>query len=235
MMRPCAAGPNGGGAPLLQSAGFVAAVAEAYIESFAMITQYVGRFAIVAVLALAGCAERNEFSGETTTTKESRDIGAIRKLAADWRIGWLTGDADLLLSLYTDDPVLMPQDQPVVVGKDAIRPLYEAVLKEYDFQSEGTLKEVVVSGDVGYYWSAYTLTATPKAGGEAIKSTGKTVCIVRREPGGAWKIARLINNSDGATTAPDMQQNGDPDGAADGGDPIRSETNRTSTAASTRR
>lgn len=186
-----------------------------------MITQYVSRFAIVVVLALAGCAERNDFSGEPKTTNEHEDIEAIRKLAADWRSGWLTGDADLLLSLYTDDPVLMPQDQPAVVGKDAIRPLYEAVLKEYNFQSEGVLKEVVVSGDVGYYWSAYTLTATPKDGGEAIKSTGKTVCIVRRQPEGAWKIARLINNSDGATTARDMQQNGEPDAAPDAGTPLR--------------
>lgn len=195
---------------------------------------YVSRFAIVMFLALAGCAERNGASGESATRKENEDIEAIRKLAADWRSGWLTGDADLLLSLYADDPVLMPQDQPAVAGKDAIRALYEAVLKEYDFQSEGTLKEVVVSGDVGYYWSAYALTATPKAGGEAIESTGKTVCIVRREPGGAWKIARLINNSDGATMARDTRQNGE-DSAANGNQPIRPETNRTSSAAGSHR
>ena len=35
-------------------------------------------------------------------TKESEDIEAIRRLAADWRSGWLAGDADLLLSLYVD-------------------------------------------------------------------------------------------------------------------------------------
>jgi len=200
-----------------------------------MIMQYVSWIAIVMVLALAGCAERNDSLGDSTTTKENEDIEAIRQLAADWRSGWLTGDVDLLLSLYTDDPVLMPQDQPAVVGKDAIRPLYEAVLKEYDFQSEGTLKEVVVSGDVGYFWSAYTLTATPKAGGQAIQSTGKTVSIVRRESGGAWKIARLINNSDGVTTAEEPPQNSEPEGAVNRSQPIRAEANRTSSAASPRR
>jgi len=133
-------------------------------------------------------------------TRQDKDIDAIKKLAADWRTGWLTGDTELLLSPYVDDPVVMPQDQPPVMGKDAIRSIYQAVLKEYAFSSEGKLMEVEASGDWGYFWSTYTLTATPKAGGEPIKSTGKSVFIVKRQPGGAWKIARLMDNSDGAPT-----------------------------------
>ena len=133
----------------------------------------------------------------------TKDIQAIRQLAADWRSGWRAGDADLLLSLYADDPVVMPQDQPAVIGIDAIRSLYQSVLKEFDFKSEGTLMEVEASGDWGYFWSTYTLTATPKAGGKPIKSAGKSVFIVKRQPGGAWKIARLIDNSDGAPTDQD--------------------------------
>ena len=128
-------------------------------------------------------------------SRRTEDIHAIQQLAADWRSGWLSGDADSLLSLYGDEPVLMPQDQPAVIGKDAIRSLYRLVLKEYDFKSEGTLMEVEASGDWGYFWSTYKLTATPKAGGETIESEGKLLYIVQRQPGGAWKIARLIDNS----------------------------------------
>ena len=138
-------------------------------------------------------------------SRRTEDIHAIQQLAADWRSGWLSGDADSLLSLYGDEPVLMPQDQPAVIGKDAIRSLYRLVLKEYDFKSEGTLMEVEASGDWGYFWSTYTLTATPKAGGKPIKSVGKSVFIVKREPGGAWKIARLMDNSDGAPMDQDMR------------------------------
>jgi len=166
--------------------------------------------------------------------KQNEDIEAIKQLAETWRSGWLAADADLLLSLYADEPVLMPQDQPVVAGKGAIRPLYEAVLKEFDFRSEGSVKEVVVSGDMGYFWSAYTLTATPKAGGEPMKVTGKSLFIVKRESGGAWKIARLMDNSDGVMPGQDKQQKGE-DGPANGSQPIRSETNRTSSAAGSRR
>ena len=133
-------------------------------------------------------------------TRRDEDIDAIKRLAEDWRSGWLAGDAELLLSLWAEEPVLMPQDQPAVFGKDAIRSLYQIVLNEYDFKSEGSLKEVEASGDWGYFWSTYALTATPKAGGEPITSAGKSVFIVRRQAGGAWKIARLMDNNDGAGT-----------------------------------
>ncbi len=128
-------------------------------------------------------------------SSRSADIRAIKQLADDWRSGWLAGDVEALLSLYADQPVLMPQGQPVVRGKDAIRPLYQAVLKEVSIKSEGTLMEVEASGDLGYFWSTYKLTATPKAGGAPIESKGKSLFIVKRQPGGAWKIARLIDNS----------------------------------------
>ena len=177
-----------------------------------MMKQHISKFAIIVALALTGCTEQKDSSGDSVMTKQNEDVEAIKQLAADWRSGWLAGDADLLLSLYADEPVLMPQDQPVVVGKDAIRPLYEAVLKEFDFKSEATVKEVVVSGDMGYLWSAYTLTATPKAGGEPMYVAGKSIYIVKRGSGGAWKIARLMDNSDGAATAEEMRQNGEPHG-----------------------
>lgn len=123
------------------------------------------------------------------------DIQAIKKLAADWRSGWLAGDVEALLSLYGDDAVLMPQGHPAIRGKDAIRPLYEAALKEVTIKSEGTLMDIETSGDWGYFWSTYKLTATPKSGGETIESEGKSLFIVKRQPDGAWKITRLIDNS----------------------------------------
>ena len=127
--------------------------------------------------------------------RRNEDIKAIEKLAADWRSGWLAGDVEALLSLYADEPVLMPQGQPAVIGKDAIRPLYQAVLKEVAIKSEGKLMEVEASGDWGYFWSTYRLTATPKAAGKTVESEGKSLFIVKRQSGGAWKIARLIDNS----------------------------------------
>ena len=129
-------------------------------------------------------------------TRKSEDLAAIKKLAEDWSSGWDRGDTEALLSLYTSDPVLMPQGQPVVTGKDAIRSLYQSFFKDFTIKGEGKVVEVEVSGDLGYFWSSYTLTATPKTGGERIKAEGKSVFVVRRQKDNSWKIARLIDNSD---------------------------------------
>ncbi len=135
-------------------------------------------------------------SANANVGNRSEDLRAIRRLAAEWRTGWLAGDADALLSLYAERPVLMPQGQPAIFGKKAIGSAYRAVLKEVVIKSKGTLKEVEVCGNWGYFWSTYTLTARPKAGGKPIRSKGKSVFIVKRQADGAWKIARLIDNSD---------------------------------------
>jgi uncharacterized protein (TIGR02246 family) len=129
-------------------------------------------------------------------SNQCEDVAAIRKLAEDWSAGWDRGDTEALLSLYTDDPVLMPQGQPAVTGKNAIRAIYQSFFGEFTVKGEGEVVEVEASGDLGYFWNRYALTATPRAGGELIRGEGKSVFIVRRQGDGSWKIARLIDNSD---------------------------------------
>lgn len=128
-------------------------------------------------------------------TRQSKDVAAIKKLAKDWSTGWNRSDIETLLSLYTNDPILIPQGQPAVIGKKAIRARYKSFFKEFTVKGKGKIVEVAVSGDLGYFWSSYTLTATPKAGGDQIKGEGRSVFIVKRHDDNSWKIARLIDNS----------------------------------------
>jgi uncharacterized protein (TIGR02246 family) len=129
-------------------------------------------------------------------TKQSKDIAAIKKLAKDWSSVWNSGDVKALLSLFTKAPVLMPQGLPPVIGKRAIGSLYKPLFVGYTIKGKGTVVEIEVSGDLGYFRSSYTLTAAPKTGGEQIKSKGKSMFIVKRQSDGSWKISRLIDNSD---------------------------------------
>ncbi len=96
----------------------------------------------------------------------SEDLAAIKKIALDWNSGWDSGNAEALLALYEEDPVLMPQGQPAVFGKDAIRLLYQSVFKDFIIKGNGKVIEVEVPGNLGYFWSSYSLIATPKAGGD---------------------------------------------------------------------
>ncbi len=129
-------------------------------------------------------------------TKQNKDIAAFKKLAMDWTAAWNRGDAEALLSLYARKPVLLPQGHPAVAGRKTIRSLYQSLFKEFIVKGRGKVVEIEVSGDLGYFWSSYTLTALPKAGGRKIKGKGKSIFIVKRQADNSWKIARVIDNSD---------------------------------------
>ena len=157
---------------------------------------------IIVVLMFAGCIKQANVRKDTIMSKQTEDITAIKQLAADWHAGWLTGDPETLLDLLSDEPVLIMSHEPAIIGKEAIRTLYQYVFENYTFTSDENYTrtsdveqmEVEVDGDLGYIWSRYTNTETPKAGGETIKDHGQAVSIVRRQHDGSWKFARLIIN-----------------------------------------
>ncbi len=157
---------------------------------------------ITIVLMLIGCTKQANLPEENIMSRQTEDIAAIKQLAEDWRAGWLGGDPETLLALLSDEPVLIMSHEPAIIGKEAIRTLYQYVFENYTFTSDENYirttdvgqMEVEVDGDLGYIWSRYTNTETPKAGGETIKDHGQAVSIVRCQHDGSWKFARLIIN-----------------------------------------
>lgn len=131
-----------------------------------------------------------------TMISQKDDMDAIRKLATDWSAGWNRGDIQELLSLYTDDPIMIPHGQPAVIGKNAIRVLYQSFFEKFTVEGKGKILDVQVSSDLGYLCSSYTLIATPKTGEEPIKGDGKSIFIVKRQDKNSWKIAILLDTSD---------------------------------------
>ena len=159
-------------------------------------------FTITIILMLVGCTRQTMLPEGTIMSRQTEDIAAIKQLAEDWRAGWLSGDPETLLALLSDEPVLIMSSEDPIIGKEAIRELYQYVFENYTFTSDENYTrttdveqmEVEVDGDLGYIWSKYTNTETPKAGGETIKDGGQAVSIVRRQHDGSWKFARLIIN-----------------------------------------
>jgi uncharacterized protein (TIGR02246 family) len=157
---------------------------------------------IIVVLILAGCIKQANVRKDTIMSKQTEDIAAIKQLGKDWSAGWLSGDPETLLALLTDEPALIMSSEDPIIGTEAIRTLYQYVFENYTFASDAEFTrttdveqmEVEVDGDLGYIWSSYTNTETPKAGGETIADHGQAVSIVRRQHDGSWKFARLIIN-----------------------------------------
>ena len=120
---------------------------------------------------------------------------AVAALWEEYSASLNAGDLDRWLSLWTEDGVQMPPDEPSVVGKQSIRVRNQSVLDAFTFDITITNQEVVAVGDLAYSRGVYEATLTPKQGGETISIDGKYMTILRRQSDGSWKIHRDIFNS----------------------------------------
>ena len=150
-------------------------------------------------------------------TENTEDIAGVNKLAEDYAAAWAKGDPELLLACYADDAVVIMSHEDPIVGKEALRELYQHVFASQKTEEEGggmaSMAEAMgldpedytitsggdegtkeVSGDLGYLWSTYFSSATPKpgVGGEPIKDSGVSLLIVRRQEDGTWKVALMM-------------------------------------------
>jgi ketosteroid isomerase-like protein len=133
---------------------------------------------------------------------EQEQLAAIKTLHKTDREASLKGDFTTLITLLTDDCVLIPPDKPPISGKDAIQKYFdeqkkllsEIEITEYthDFQ------EIKIRGNWAYEWGYFSNTAKSKVSGELIRSSGKLFRIIEHQEDGSWKVARSIWNIDSA-------------------------------------
>lgn len=148
---------------------------------------------LLAVLfLLAACAP--DEAGEGT---RGQDVtGAVEGIWDEYASSLMDGDIDRWLSLWTEDGIQMPPDEPPVVGKERIRERNQAVADQFTFDDmEIQNAEVASAGDWAYARGTYTATLLPRGEGIPIRVDGKYMSILRRQPDGSWRIHRDIFNS----------------------------------------
>jgi len=97
-------------------------------------------------------------------------------------------------SLFLDDAVINPPNEPAVKGRAAIR----TWLEKFPPITEFKLNNEKVEGgeDLAYVRGTYTMTITPPGAPGPVKDSGKFVTIVRRQPDGRWLCAVDMFSSD---------------------------------------
>ena len=73
-----------------------------------------------------GCQQGEEVA-EEPAVDISVDIEANKNLIDAWDKAHNSGDIEGLMSLYTDDAVRIPPNKPALVGKEAIRSLFQEI------------------------------------------------------------------------------------------------------------
>ena len=105
------------------------------------------------------------------------------------------GDVNAWVGAFTADGVQMPPNAPANLGRESIRAWSQAFLAPFRVQFALAVDEVQVAGDWAFERGTYTISLTPKAGGEPIQDIGKYITIYERQTSGAWGMGRDIWNS----------------------------------------
>jgi len=135
---------------------------------------------VFALVGSAGCGP--------TSDVESNELARDLELREENLAAINASDVSTLLTEFTDDVVFLPDDQPPVVGKAALEAWVRPIYEQYDFEIEGTVKEVVVAGDWAFEWGLLL------AGGEDMQVDMKYVYVYERQPDGSWRCAYDIVN-----------------------------------------
>lgn len=107
-----------------------------------------------------------------------------------------TSDIDLLISLFTEDCIMLPPGSGPVCGHDSIRSYLTDKCQEcrkynvakYDQHFE----EIKVMDDLAYEWGTIKGVYYMKTGGPDIFENSRLFRILRRQPDDSWKIARVM-------------------------------------------
>lgn len=131
-------------------------------------------------------------------TGNATDVAAIKSVLARYAEMALAGDFEGWLSLWAEDGVQMPPNAPTRVGRDEIAEGMKGAFAAMDVSI--TIHEVEhaeVWGDRGLTRCRYSMSLTPKGGGERIDAMpdGKALTLYGRQPDGSWKIVYDCFNS----------------------------------------
>jgi uncharacterized protein (TIGR02246 family) len=106
------------------------------------------------------------------------------------------GDKAKMMSQWTDDIVLLPPVGPIMRGRAAIAESFRGVPDPEILDYVLDIQEVRVLGDHAFQWGTYEYSLRLAEGGDAIRTSGKIMRILQRQPDGSWKIHRGMTTAD---------------------------------------
>ena len=123
------------------------------------------------------------------------DVAAIVQIAKDFSDANKAEDVKRIAGFYSPDVIYMYQGMPNHVGREVIAEMYQDFFSKYTAQVVVHVDEVKVCGDMAFDRATFTVTGTPKLGGEGLVSKGRVLEILRKE-GGKWMSLRVMVNTE---------------------------------------
>lgn len=132
---------------------------------------------------------------KTSSLLSAKDRSAIEKAKRAWVAAFKSQDWDALVDQYAQSAVLMPPDEEMKVGHEAIRTNFETE----ETTSEEVFETIEINGTemLAYVQGVFrfTIQSTSKESAP-IQATGKYIEIWQKQSDGTWLITHDIWNAD---------------------------------------
>jgi uncharacterized protein (TIGR02246 family) len=142
-------------------------------------------FTLLAVASLLGTAN--------SAKAQSKDKASAEKTVHDYFDALNTSDAQKVVSLFTEDGVLLPSGAPTASGTEQLKGNYEYVFANFSFNLEESIAEVTVQGNVAFVRSTSKGSLVIKANGQKVEDEFRELFVMQKVKG-EWKIARYMYN-----------------------------------------
>jgi len=146
------------------------------------------------LLFLVSC----EKAAKDTTAEDLQAINAKRKQVVNV---FNQGDAAAMAAHFTEEAKYLPQNSPMIVGREGIQAFYQASFDAGVGNFQLTMIDLHVYGDMAHDIGKYTLTIQPEEG-EAISDSGKYLAILMHVSG-TWQLVAVSLNTSLPLPAPE--------------------------------
>jgi ketosteroid isomerase-like protein len=154
--------------------------------------------ALLAFVGLAACQPKSAEKPAQPST--AADEAAIRHLTVAWDSAYNARSADAIVAGYVDSAYRMEAYVPVVIGRAAIREMFQRAWQASNDSSFDTVDEVRIVGDLAAVRGHWRSSVHPSRGA-AYEQKGKWASACQRQADGSWKTLWDIWNED-ATPRP---------------------------------
>jgi ketosteroid isomerase-like protein len=147
--------------------------------------------ATTVVVAFAGCARE----AQEPAIDYAADVAAIVALNETILGHMNSGDWQALNQIVAEDYVALVPGSAPIVGRAANQAANRRFLERWDDEERWIPVETVIDGDLAVQRGTFTMTLTPKEGGEGRTSGGNYLHVYQRQADGSWALTRAMAGS----------------------------------------
>lgn len=129
---------------------------------------------------------------------QATDMAGIEALHRKDVAATLALDPKLLADLWTEDAVRLEPGGPAEVGLAAIHANDLKDIRGHPGSSmlsyQPDIKDVQIVGDCAYEWDIFDASYKESADGKVVTFHAKALRVLRKQPDGSWKFARVMWN-----------------------------------------